>query len=1186
MKRVLFALLFASLACAFSLGDYSHHLTEREYDSSLLFLFPQPCDGFLAPVVLPASIESNEAFEKAVEHALTAEEEFAYAAWFALLQKTARTMGVSGEGLNRYASFACFQHGARGLNAAVRSTKAGLNAVDSRLLELDAMLDSSFTGPASGFLADLNEAKGFIEDWNSSTESFGSEFVYAVDSLDFARAGLASLPAAPSIVNAANSLFQLLDSESGLYEEAGSAISSMQEEYLLSLDSAESMEAAVKSAVREAESLELESVQEDAFLSVGAGSKASTGYSVQSFEEDLAEARALSAFASWNIEEAKRKWRSKEQGYASRAIMSLRNASSTLDACSALLEDYASRGYWLENELRERVNEELAEAFELARSHEDPYAFTNALHETRAALEEADKKVPVLGDRINLFLRLLARAISVKDELSAWERGGLDAKARLSSGIERVSSVINAAEKDGLSVEWERKRLKEIETASLELGSSERDASAALLLESDLFALEASVYASAASEYAAELESHYSFLEPIAHLLSASRYQKFTEASRFFKNGLLDERAALGSLASLRDSLSALTAHARLQAPNLLRAHLSETARVKVYAEEPFEIGAPVSFEVTVSLRNSLPVSYGGLLAIEVKGLPKEFALQFNSTASAFNAGGSFFIDGVGEGDSFDFVANGSRVIAVHAGESFQVAYANEAEARVTRTYLFETSLSGRVLLNASLHEKEYAVSARADSAPVEWSLGGRAFALFDEGRHWFELECVASRPVRVEKSFEVDGSSIAISYSLTNEYLSLDSFDYDDFVDLACEPSFVESSSGEGTSVNVEEGKQSLVKLSVSDFAAGELAWARVSFECDSIAAAAAAKFASLSLASNGSFEEELLEMKAHLQSGDYEKALAQAFDIEEELFKVESQAFDEGALEAFNSRVLSFASGLKDEALKRALESATELGDYESVFKAVNGAAEARVASLKIECKECVGEANSFLAVGDPLSALESALEQEEALQEEADGIKAESSRLESLLNEYSSTRSSALALIADFESAFSVPDGEVKSLEESKAYSDASRYKKSLESEMNALDKVVANPLKYFASIESDLNDYRSAFDSLKSALAGVRANAETELALAESQQARFGNSESQPFLLEAQAAFDGGAYFTSYLLANSLRHSLLEVSEGADGSDSTWRLMLGAFGVFCLLALAFLLTRKQNKRSRQV
>jgi hypothetical protein len=1186
LKRVLFALLFASLACAFSLGDYSHHLVEGEYDSSLLFLFPQPCDGFLTPIELPASIESNEAFEKAVEHALAAEEEFAYAAWFALLQKTARTMGVSGEGLNRYASFACFQHGARGLNAAVRSTKSGLDAVDSRLLELDAMLDSSFTGPASGFLSDLNEAKGFIEDWNSSTESFGSDFVSTVDSLDLARAGLSSLPTAPSIVIAANSLFSLLDSESGLYEEAGSAIDSMEEEYLLSLDSAESLEANLESTFKEVKSLKLESVQEDAFLSVGAGSKAATGYSVHSFEEDFTETRSLSAFASWSIDEAKRKWRLKDLGYASRAIMSLRNASSTLDACAALLDDYTSRGYWLETELRERVNEELAEAFELARSHDDPYAFTIALHETRSTLDEADRVVPVLGDRIDLFLRLLERASSIKRELSAWKRGGFDAKARLASNIERISSVFESAERDGLSIEWERNRLKEIKDASLELGSSERDASTALLLESDLLALEERVYASAAFEYAFELESYYSFLEPVAHLLSASRYQEFIQAARFFPNGFLDERGALGSLADLRGSLSKLAAHARLQAPNILRAHLSETSVVQIYAVEPFEIGEPVRVEVTVSLRNSLPVSYNGLLSLKVDGLPKGFSLQFNSTNSAFNSGESFFVEGIEQGSTIDFIATGSLVLARYAGESLEVAFASDSEARVTRTYLFESSLGGRVLLNASLHEKESVVSVRVDSGKAEWSLDGRAFALFDEGRHWFELDCVAVEPVNIERTITINAGTMAVDYYLTNDYLHLDSFEFNDFVDLSCEPSSFESTSDEGVTVVVEGGAQSFVRLLVSDFAFGEIVWARVSFDCDSIAEAAGVKFDALSLALNNSFEEELLEIKAHLQSGDYEKALSKAFDLEEELFKVELKASEASESNSFSSRVLAFSLGLSDESLKQALEAAAGLEGRDSVFKAVNEVAKARVAALKAECKECVGEANSFLAVGDPLKALESALEQEKSLREEAGTLEVESSRLESLLSEYSSVRSNALALLAEFESAFFVHDGESDSLEESKAYSDASRYKKSLESEMKALDKAVANPLKYASSIESDLNDYRIAFNALESALGNVRASAETELALAESQQARFGNSESQPLLLEAQAAFDDGSYYTSYLLANSLRHSLLEVSKGVSGEDSTWRLLLGAFGLLCLLALAFLFTRKRNKRSRQV
>jgi len=1179
-------LLLPCLASALGFQGYAYLLSETRIDYSALYLNPQSCAGFLYVPKLPANLKADSAFSPAVEEARLAEQEFGYAAWYAFIQLAFNPATPAGDGVYRYASVACHTHGALGLNHAVLSAKSGLSSVDARLAKLDKMLDSSFTGPAAGFLEDLAEAEALIVARDGEGESFGAFFERARSSLEEAQASIDYAPNAAALTAAADSSFALLSRETILFEEANAAIASLEEEYALSLDSTRAREAEAKQALRDGEALGLDAVSEDAFLAVGAGSKAATQYAVQSFERDLAEASASCSLGSWGLDEAERVWRSSDAGYASRAINALRDSAARLDSCSAMLVDYAARGYELEAALRERANAELAAALEATQAQPDAYAYSAALAQIQSSLDNADAKVPSLGGRVNLYLRLVNRALEIESQLGEWSGDAFHSKAFLEGEVERVAGVLAAAKSDGLNLEQEESRLSSISAALKPLGSTPRDAAALAFLASDLVAIEESAYAAARLEYADALEADYALVAPLESLFPVEKQADLLEASAFFASGWLDERAALGSLAGLRETLAELVEYSRVQAPNLIRARLVETLSISYGDGEPYAIGTPSQLSFTVRLENDLLLSYDGLLAVETAELSR--CLEGAGLPAGFRyANNALLLDGVAEGEVFEFVALKTAVAATRAGSSVETLFARADEARVLKTVLFDADYPGFYELDEVTNGR--VVAAESDQGAVEWSTDGKAFAFFEPGRHWFALEFSVANPVHVAASLSASGSFVELNYSLRNDYGSLEDFEYADYVDVGCEPRSVIRASSEGLVVAAAKARHSTVVLSVASFEKGATEWASIRFECDSIASAAEARveyLEELAASLNASVEQELLALRGHLEDGRFDSALSASFELERALLAApESQATADG-LDGFKSEIAAFAATVSDDELRNALEAAAELGDYDSVSSALDSLASARVAALYAACKTCAGEAKGFLAVGKPLDALESCLKQEVLLAAEAASEAVERGEIEALLADYSSLRPDASAFLSSFATAFKTAPENQATARRSAQYSAASKQAAALEKSMKALDKLVADSSKAnAASVEALLQDCRSASAGLSDALASLLSDAQAELALAGAQQKQFGDSGTAGALYAAQAEFEGGAYYSAYASANALRRQLLALP-AQDGGNEYWRIVLGAFGTIALLALAWVFMRGKPAGSREL
>ncbi|PIY91376.1 hypothetical protein COY71_03470 [Candidatus Micrarchaeota archaeon CG_4_10_14_0_8_um_filter_60_7] len=1182
MKHALslvFLLALVPLACGLRLGDYSYLLVEAPQPDFYVLgaqSYSLACEGFAGGVGIPDSVKSSEEFAKAVGFAGQARDEYGQAAILAGLSPWLVSTASGPAGRALYAVY-CFGHGVAGLNYAVRAAKAGAEAADKKVAELELMTDDSFTGAATGLLEDLSESKATLDSRDASQDNLGGFFLEAAIAVNEAGKGLAlssnvTPPNAAQVRLAGQKCMELLGRESVLFDSATAAVAAMEDEQAAELASTQEEEARAKQALETAESLGLQAVQEDAFLAVGAGSAAATEYAVQSFEEDLWDARASLEKGSRWIRDAQAAWRAKGRGYAGKSVMLLRNATAELLSCEASLAAYGERGRELEDALREQVNLEVEEARALAQGQANEYAYAQGLAGLEQLAGEADKRLHTVGERITFYLRLLSRVREIKAELRGWDQSAFEEKALLGEETERVDGVLKAAEKEGLDIAEEKARLGQIKDALKSLGSGAGDAGTLGRLSEDLKSLEDGVYAFAYGEYAPTLEGLYAQVAPLENFLDSKNMAAWIEAGRLFtSDGGLKEREGLGQLRQARESLEGIIAWAESRAPALLREHLAATAEIGMRAQEPFQIGKEVLVTVTVRLENALPLAYGGLLAVESAELREALDGVENANASegASVANGAVYLQGVSRGAAIEIIATKRLVAAKRLETKTEASGANE-EATVARTFGFESTVAGRVLLDEALDARETVTRVETDEGSAQWNGAVKAFANFGKGKHWFKVESIASGPVKAERTVVANGFSIEVAYGFLNDFIDLKDYAYSDSLGVGCEPSAAQVLAQKARAT-VQKGGTSFVSIDFGEFRKGETERVLVRLTCQAGQAAQqkAAEVEALATALNESRTTELDAIKADLAAQRYGDALAKALALEKNLLSAKKTAED-GQLDGLRAQARALAAKANGAL---AMELLTAANKADAAFQnQINSIASREVAALDGECGACAAEARALFAIGKPLDALEEVLRQRASLPEQ-----------ESPLTGYLFKRSDAVQLLADYAAAFKADESDATKVKRSTYYAAASKQAAALEKAMKTLDAAVGDSAKA-AKANASLQDFAASLAGLEAALGKLKAAAEAELGMAEAQQKQFGNPGTEAKLADARKKFDAGEHYAALSAATALRSSLLGPATGAATAQSAdWRLGLGLFGVLALAALAWMVSKRGEGKS---
>jgi len=1130
---VLAAALFSSLIGALQLSEYAYLLEEKNPSTSFLYVFPSSCTGFTQAIGLSSRARQNQEFAEAVDWALKAREESELASVTAFFYDNVRLVDWGSQFLyQRWLSEKCFRHGSQALYYSVRSAKAGLKALDENVALLEKMTDPSYEGAAGGIKAALREASSFIEERDASGNSIGNYFERGRAATHSAWEGFDfKAPAANAVRGAAALLVDadsLLEREVLLNDVVKSAVASLEEEFAVYTATVKERRESADSGLKRLEAEELSVVSNDAFLAVGGASTAMTGLDFDSFAEDLRLTRRAYEDALLYEQSAKSFWAGKGSGYASKAINKLLESLQLLDKSIQRADASLERGVELERRIRERLNEEKAVVRALAENAE---AYASATAVARLdALEEQQKTLASLGQKINYYLRQLNEVARIKAFLSSdsleEEKAGL--KARLLEARE----IVALAEKDGLGAEWAKQALNRVEVALPSAG-----ADALFVLADDVEKAVESIYAEALEKYGALLGGYYSHLNALRNALPDEQRAEVVSASAFFDGEQLNVERALGSLKELRKSLEGVESFVVVETPNLLRAHLTENLEIVESVDEPVTVGRETLVTTTISTKNDLPLSYDSILAIPVDaaGSLVEGNARFENK--------KLYLDSVwGEGASYYAVLERIAVVEQLVSSSRSQVFADQNGALFEETHSIDSEVAAWSVL---LLDRDYAFEV-LDAPANESAVAFRA----EKGINKVFFSVFVAEPVKLTKSFEYEAETVTIRYEFENVAESLDSYSYSEQNPLNCSLLDLHED-------GLEAEANEFMEVLIEDFAVKEKASLTATYRCESLEEAAQ-EFVENAEAI-GLETSEALQL---LEEGDYlaaVNAVGNKAGLKEKDWAGEALA-------------LAAESG---EELAALLQEAAESGNVEKSLKSLANA---------LLCKTC-GEAKALYAVGDYLGAIESAWNEAKRVEQEEAGKEAVEKEKEARLNSFMELQGEVEAALADFEKVFEVGDDYKATRARSLQYQEALNHKNELEKKKSWLEKALADPSKYdLAAIESYLSSLEFELSSLEAALNDVKTKAEQEVALAEAQQKEFGNSSTQPQLNEARSLLESGRAYSAYVTANALRHDLLGVE--APNEQENWRVLLGAFGLVVLGALALHYWKPGHKKAKTV
>ncbi|MFH1106340.1 MAG: hypothetical protein V1787_00435 [Candidatus Micrarchaeota archaeon] len=1107
MRAVFASLLLAFLAGASSLSEYNYLLPEVHVSFVKLASLSSNCRYVSAMDLDGLPVLQGAGFAKALAHYDSARTHLRHAKLLASVQDVFHIAPH----LRPLVVLGCHYLAVDALNEASSAARAGLEALDSRFAEFEALQDES-DDFAQGVRNEIRETERHLLSSSSDGTSLGQRMVSSSSKLralseDY-LANIANLSvlqdlAGPNSVLACTfSLARRIDeSITGMWQASRSLGEALEVARL----AADAVLARIKQE-------ELADIPEEAYPYIYGGifepssGPVSFKDGVRALEEDGSLAKLVARQADDLLS-------ARSRGYLGRAVVLRRRALAILEGISdgggELMESASSARMLLEG----RSAREEAEVRLLAegrRGEPVSYAVLQSMLSDfgKMRVEYASKNSA--GARITHLLAQLVFLGRIREACGAQDAYAF-AHSEAEGAAQRLGGLLAGAEKDGIDVTAFRQRLSTVASALGRLSEpSEGNYAAVRVLSGELLGIEEGLRRAAFEEFAS-VESDFAFAEAAEAFLSAGERDALSAYSGFFHGGKLDPLQAVGRLKPMRVFLSSVRAGVEKDKGRLIQGELEGSMLVQ-FSAVPTEPGARADVEARVSFGNSLPFES-----------PEKFyvALPFNaSDARVVNASPGLSVEsgqgglravfsGVIQSDysvAIAFSAVPSRIVAMN--ERASAAGLDSAEKAVSVS--IDSSLPLPVLFRIRAPPgSNYSVSSSAPYGDT-FSKGWLELVLdAASGRTDLEITFFSANPFEHSASrttVPVYGLPVRFDYAL--HYRNV-------FSDLgSAELRFDDSLPCEILSANASFPPE--LKASVGH--AGGMLWARLS---------------------SGAWREgEARSVALSVECAGFS----------EDAFRLKLAELDERLASVPDSPLQAKLSDAKSLALDSRWEEALEAAyEVEQSLASMEGAQPAILATPP-PASDAVG-APASAAAWNPAGA-EGAPDSTQAVSELLENFSASRTDFSTAIEEYSrffsSSRAGKPALAAAAAAEFKSASAALKQLD---AVANA------VEKDPDVLGRQSA------ARISSFLASLQGASSALYSYNSEIREMALDQAEIARSRVGQFGGEEDRLALEAIDAGISQELYLDAYLAASEISARLVPRSVPSNQPDYLWLAPVG-------------------------
>ncbi|MCX8197465.1 MAG: hypothetical protein N3G80_04090 [Candidatus Micrarchaeota archaeon] len=404
----------------------------------------------------------------------------------------------------------------------------------------------------------------------------------------------------------------------GLYQNLSEAYKEMENEYLQAEFQAKNKLASLSLKIEELRRQDIHLIPDAQPAQLR---EVSVGKEFSGIASGLVQAESEYEKASRLLQASKEAKSSKMKDYLASAIsLAKESAETSENALSSLSSVHASAILAVENTQTladrtiKRAQETLQPPASLAASHNTILA-NSLLNDAKAAYSQASLE-PTLGKKYKAYFTAYRLADSAL--VLSSDAGSADSKSRLLEQLNSFASFLDALEKDGFDVEYERQQAKELQSL---LSSSSSYTGELFQKISKLLADRKEFLLQQLSSKAARLEADFCALKEDVSILrrqSMLLLPEFDQLSAYFAGCKLDLERAAGKLKSIQESLSKARLDAQRKIPEFLSFELSKNAKAFELLPSPI-LGKKQRAQITISTVNPSPFASNSPISFHAK---------------------------------------------------------------------------------------------------------------------------------------------------------------------------------------------------------------------------------------------------------------------------------------------------------------------------------------------------------------------------------------------------------------------------------------------------------------------------------------------------------------------------------------------------------------------------------------
>ena len=515
------------------------------------------------------------------------------------------------------------------------------------------------------------------------------------------------------------------------------------------------------------------------------GTRAQVGSSFSGIYSGLSEGRVRLQEAKEAIGEAKSYAASRSsQAYLANAISRAQDASQVAQSATTSLQNVRTNAESAAEFERQLAQQAIIASESRLGATPSSVSDAQALSDAGKLLEEAKASLAAaqysstLGEKFAACQRALDL---VSQSMAAYgQRASLPAIGEAEQQLYSLSSLLKAAQSDGLDVSFELGKLSDYKKLLSLAGSPGTAQAIADAAKAD----EEAVLLRLLETYGGLSEKHASADKLIAELRTSqpNTLPQFDSLSKYFPGGTLDARAAAGSLHSIESQLGAYLAEAQQQVPAHLSYLLSKNARALEISEPPV-LGKESRYRATVTTENPSGISYSGSLQFSVDASLPLYSAELASgdlllDAYPDGAKTTITIPGIASGQALYFTFEKYEQPAQKSSSSLSCALATQEQAKQVQRIDFFASRALRTLV-ISEPSQQNAVAASARYSGQEFPLSivpsGSIYLLQGEltnvpsGRNSLEITQTVQNPFAIssgERNYQaLGGGQTLVSY-------------------------------------------------------------------------------------------------------------------------------------------------------------------------------------------------------------------------------------------------------------------------------------------------------------------------------------------------------------------------------------------------------------------------------------